>query len=216
MKIKNGWIVCLLAGFLVGAQMVSAEPLVFAVTNTIVTQDANPYRNTNAGRGTVDSAYITTSSAANYAAAADASKYDYVAIYQWDLNKPAEKRIESVNAATLKFRASFTASGNVCRYYRLVAPFDQSTVTWNTKPALDTSVYVEITHNTVNGQQFEVNVAPLLAKNGKMQTFGIAIFRVSGAANNYTHQLKGTDSWFRSYLTAEYTVPPSATVVCVR
>jgi hypothetical protein len=74
--------------------------------------------------------------------------------------------------------ASFTimgkqAGGNAYKVYRLKAPITGST-TWNTKPELDTSAFVSFTMAADYSLQ-TIDVSSLLARNGSLTTFGVAI-----------------------------------------
>jgi|GEM_PF-2360980 len=103
---------------------------------------------------------------------------------------------------------------NVYKIYRLIGAID-GTTTWNSKPLLDTSAYVTFTATTNYSLQ-TIDVSSLLAKNGGLTTFGVAVLLDSGAG--------GENLWSTAYnqwpaytshnkLSASYTVQkPSVTI----
>jgi hypothetical protein len=110
--------------------------------------------------------------------------------------------------------ASFTimgksAGGNTYKVYRLTSAINGST-TWNTKPTLDLSSSVSFTMAENYALQ-TIDVSSLLANNGGLQTFGLAVLFDSGTG--------GENFWSTSYnnwpsfdsnnkLSASYSVIP--------
>jgi hypothetical protein len=104
-------------------------------------------------------------------------------ILQWNLNgftNPSDT-IGTVSSASFTIMGK-SAGGNTYKVYRLAGAIDGST-TWNTKPTLDLSSSVSITM-AANYALQTIDVSSLLANNGGLQTFGLAVLFDSGAGGD--------------------------------
>jgi hypothetical protein len=104
-------------------------------------------------------------------------------ILQWNLNGYTNPG-DTIGTVT---SASFTIMGkdagdNTYKVYRLTGAIDGST-TWNTKPTLDLSSSVSFTM-AANYALQTIDVSSLLANNGGLQTFGLAVLFDSGAGGD--------------------------------
>jgi hypothetical protein len=97
------------------------------------------------------------------------------ATLQWDLTgftNPGDT-IGAVNSASFQLAPGQNAAGNTFKVYRLTSAIDENT-TWNNKPLLDASTSVDFTMGGYTTLQ-TIDVSSLLANNGGLQTFGVAI-----------------------------------------
>jgi hypothetical protein len=104
-------------------------------------------------------------------------------ILQWNLlgfANPGDT-IGTVNSASFTIMGK-SADGNTYKVYRLKAPITGST-TWNSKPQLDTSAFVSFTM-AANYALQTIDVSSLLANNGGLQTFGLAVLFDSGSGGD--------------------------------
>ena len=123
----------------------------------------------------------------------DTPSWRAASILQWNLNgfTNVGDSIGTVNGATIQVMPK-GANGNVYRLYRVAVSIDEST-TWNTKPQLDTSAYVSFTAGPDNTWQ-SVDVSSLLANNGTLTTFGVAVLN-----EVYQESSTGENFWSKSY-----------------
>jgi hypothetical protein len=120
------------------------------------------------------------------------SNFSYKAgsILQWDLTgfeNPGDT-IGTVNSASFKIMGK-NSGGNSYKVYRLTDAIDGST-TWNTKPLLDTTASVSFTM-AANYSLQTIDVSSLLANNGVLTTFGLAVL-----CDNY---IGGENFWSTAY-----------------
>ena len=104
-------------------------------------------------------------------------------ILQWNLvgfANPGDT-IGTVNSASFTIMGK-SADGNTYKVYRLKAPITGS-ATWNSKPQLDTSAFVSFTM-AANYALQTIDVSSLLANNGGLQTFGLAVLFDSGSGGD--------------------------------
>ena len=97
------------------------------------------------------------------------------ATLQWDLtgfSNPGDT-IGTVTSASFQLAPGQNAAGNTFKIYRLTGAIDENT-TWNNKPLLDASTSVDFTMGAYNTFQ-TIDVSSLLANNGGLQTFGVAV-----------------------------------------
>jgi hypothetical protein len=97
------------------------------------------------------------------------------ATLQWDLTgftNPGDT-IGTVNSASFTIVSGGNSAGNSFKVYRLTGAIDGST-TWNNKPLLDASTSVDFTLGTYPDTK-TIDVSSLLANNGGLQTFGVAV-----------------------------------------
>jgi hypothetical protein len=100
--------------------------------------------------------------------------YKAGAILQWNLNgftNPGDT-MGTVNSASFTIMGK-NSGGNTYKVYRLQAPITGAT-TWNSKPLLDTSAFVSFTM-APNYSLQTIDVSSLLANNGSLTTFGLAV-----------------------------------------
>jgi hypothetical protein len=104
-------------------------------------------------------------------------------ILQWELTgftNPGDT-IGTVNSASFTIMGK-DAGGNTYKVYRLTDAIDENT-TWNTKPVLDTTASVSFTMDANYNLQ-TIDVSSLLANNGGLQTFALAVLFDSGAGGD--------------------------------
>jgi hypothetical protein len=98
----------------------------------------------------------------------------------------------TVTSATITIYPKATA-GNVYKIYRLTGSIDGAT-TWNSKPQLDPTTWVSFTAPTYPASLPPINVISLLAKNGNLPTFGVAVLLDSGSGgDNFFSTAYGTN-----------------------
>jgi hypothetical protein len=87
----------------------------------------------------------------------------------------------------------------------LTGAFDEESVTWNTKPVIDTSACViwKPDATVTNGSYVTLDVSTLLANNGSLSTFGLACIQINGAGGSFLCQKEAGNS-ARPLLTATY------------
>ncbi len=135
------------------------------------------------------------------------------ATLQWNLTgiNPGDT-IGAVSSASISLVSGNDAAGNTYKAYRLTGAISGST-TWNSKPLLDTSVFVPITLAAAN-TYYSIDVSSLLALNGGLTTFGIAILVDNIAdtgdknfwSTSYGNQFPAYDN--QNKLSADYSVVP--------
>jgi hypothetical protein len=96
------------------------------------------------------------------------------ATLQWNLTgiNPGDT-MGTVGNASISLVSGNDAAGNTYKAYRLTGAITGNS-TWNSKPLLDTSAVVPITLAAGN-TLYNIDVSSLLALNGGLTTFGIAI-----------------------------------------
>jgi hypothetical protein len=134
------------------------------------------------------------------------------ATLQWDLTgftNPGDT-IGTVNSASFYISPGQNATGNTYKVYRLTGAIDGST-TWNNKPLLDTSTSVDFTMGAYNTFQ-TIDVSSLLANNGGLQTFGVAVLvnSIAGTGDQNFWSSAYGNTWpasgYQNLLSANYAV----------
>lgn len=104
--------------------------------------------------------------------------YDYEAFFEYDISSITVSEIDSA-----LFRINLASSnGETYRIYRLTSTFDESTLTWNNRPTIDTSVYVDWT-STLSNFSDEAQLISLF-ENETASTFGIVVKPVNKSTQN--------------------------------
>lgn len=205
MRQKGWWPICLCAGLLAIASPVGAETI--SIDWLLASNDANPEQGYGSGGGATAYSYMFPGDAAGYARASNNNEWMHVTLTQWALPDVAGQSIDSVASAAALFVASLGAYDGEYRFYRLTSAFNENTVTWDNKPAIDTSTYVswDPTSAPANGDWVGFDVSSLLANNGNLSTFGIACIQYGGTAGS---GLCMKESGPVPVLIANYTVVP--------
>jgi hypothetical protein len=185
MRRKSVWAIGLCVGWLVAS--VHAGAATINVDWLLASNDANPEQGYGGGCGSVAYAYMFPGDAAGYARASNNNEWMFAVLTQWDLPDVGGDSIASVNSATAMFVTSTGTYDGTYYFYRLTSAFNEQTLTWDNKPAIDTSVSVvwQPTSNPGNGTWVGFDVSSLLANNGDLQTFGIACIQVGGTAGGF-------------------------------
>jgi len=175
------------------------------------TEDANPDQGSNAGRGANPYPFMFPGSAESYSHGSHANyntnEWTCITLTQWNLPDAQGQTIDSVISATANFMASASDYSGAYHFYRLTSAFEEDTVTWDTKPAIDISTCVVWDPETApsNGSVVTIDLTNLLARNGNMSTFGIACIQVGGNAGGFLCQ---KESGAVPTLNATYSVVP--------
>jgi hypothetical protein len=214
MKRVTVWTVCLMS-VLFFASLNARADLAMTVVNLAASEDANPSQNTGVGRGTNAYSYMyPCGGTEGYAQPVNTNEWGYVTITQWDLSNPGSSSIISVTSATVQFMVSgdYSATGaysGTYYFYRMTGAFDEESVTWDTKPAIDTSACVVWTPDATatNGSLVTLDVSSLLADNEDLTTLGLACIQIGGSGGSFLCQKEAGGSAIPS-LNASYTVVP--------
>jgi hypothetical protein len=136
--------------------------------------------------------------------------YKGTGILQWNLTgftTPGDT-MGTVASASVTI-LPYSADGNLYKVYRLTGAID-GTTTWNSKPVLDTSAFVSFTAGA-NYTLKTVDVSSLLANNGSLTTFGVAVLLDSGYSdqNFFSTAFAGWPAYdTQNKLSADYSVVP--------
>jgi uncharacterized protein (TIGR03382 family) len=134
-------------------------------------------------------------------------------IIQFDLGVPTGETIDTVTSAvlTLRTRSAYPADLQFT-INRLTSSFDEDTVTFNNRPAADTSTAVVYDAPDPSGvpdnTEVQIDVSSLLAQNGGLDTFGLAIELTGGSSGKYVQLAELGDSNGTPSLTAAFTTIP--------
>jgi hypothetical protein len=161
-------------------------------------KDANPQEEgAGEGRGRTQYAYMGQGSVEQYSHAAGTyNEWMYTTLTQWDISSSSVVSPEMIISASARFMvsSSYSATGSYSGtyyFYRLINSFNEYTVMWDTKPAIDTStsvVWNPVPATTTNGSLVIFDVTSLLKNNGNLTTFGIACIQQGGYWANFLAQ----------------------------
>lgn len=125
--------------------------------------------------------------------------------------------IGAVNSATISIVPADGTVGSTFSIYRLQSAF-AALDPWNSKPLLDTSTFVTYTASAYDTGADSVNVSSLLANNGGLQTFGVAVLSNGYAgfqffSTSYGNTFPAFDNQNR--FSADYSVVPEPSTYAI-
>ncbi len=199
-----------------------AGPIPVSISDSLTSYEANPYSTTGASWYQADQKNAWMQSPVTPANYSTSGNGHLVYLLEWDLvaaGKPAGKNIDTVTSATVKLNHN-NQIGRSFTIYRLTGSLAGGNDTWNDKPAIDDSTSVSYTTAHAygsNGLFDTVDLSALLANNGTMDTFGIALLPNVDMGLSNIFQTKEFTGWPSpagdGKLSAAFTVPEPASIV---
>lgn len=111
-----------------------------------------------------------------------------------------------INSAKLTLCSTANTGAGLAELHEITSDWDETTVTWNTKPSYDSNIFTTINRTSATSTPYETNVTPLVQKQVNGNSFGILIkaSTVPTSINFYSSEGSGAQ---RPTLTIDYTIP---------
>lgn len=117
--------------------------------------------------------------------------------------------VSTVTSAYLRLQESIVNTPNM-RAYRLSGTFNESTITWNNSPAIDSSKYVDYTSINNSYAVIDINVTTLL-QSETTSNFGVRLqTRDTATYSGCGYRTKDSSGWTKPQLIINYEDPVPA------